>query len=102
MPIDGSECRDCRCSPNYLQAWFELVLRFWTGTKPRHEVVLHQRAREQPVCRRGGNEHPVEGTSREALWGCSGRVEQFARHHTWRLLRASPAYCQVRGGSVSI
>ena len=52
------------------------------------------------MCRRGGDEHPVEGVGRETLWGCPRWLGQSARYHTWRLFCASFTYFQVRGGSV--
>lgn len=42
--------------------------------QPRHQALLHQRTRQQSLCRRGGNEYPPQGTHRKTRRRCQRRL----------------------------
>jgi hypothetical protein len=91
MPDHRGERGDGGCGADNLPSWWSVVRILWEGAEPGHEAVLYLGACEQPVCSRGGDEHPVKGAPGEALWWDQRRVGQPAWDHSrWKQCSGDP------------
>merc|ERR1712073_280799 len=60
--------RDRGRGSHYLQTRRRLVCQLWSYQEQRHQALQHQRPREQPLHRGGGDEHPTEGPHQDPRW----------------------------------
>ena len=96
LPVDGEQRRIDRRRADHPAPRRRLVRRHRPAQQHRHQALLHLRAREQAVQRRGGDGHPAARADRPPLRRRARRLGQPSGGDPGRRLGAAAAQVDLR------